>query len=392
MSASAISLAMRARSFGSLRSAVTLFLLRLNRRKKPAPEPISRRVLSPPGGSTLITSAPRSPRIMPQVGPITMWVNSTTRMPLSGRPHARVEHLRRFRLSDVAFAARADSVPGRARLARSRARRGFPGHEGATSASACARASPACRRIEADIDHVVVEHVRARHREGHVLLDMHERHRGLSGRNVDRQAIELADDRLRVRPLLHHGEAQRHVDPPGTARRTEQDAALHADLHGHHAAERGAFARGLPDASPGSGCSSGRIRLPGVLIASVEAPWRTVDAGALDLGRRVRGRAGRRRAASAGPKKNDFIRSVMPVQRRLRAASSAPAARGEPRSMRATKAAGTSWTLPFPLIREHPTHRHYSSANLGRSQGNLGFRGLSSRRAARTAGGPATAR
>src|SRR4249919_1650576 len=85
MSADAISFAMRARSFGLLRSAVTLFLLRLNRRKKPAPEPIRRRVLSPPGGSTLITSAPRSPKIMPQVGPITMWVNSTTRMPLSGR-------------------------------------------------------------------------------------------------------------------------------------------------------------------------------------------------------------------------------------------------------------------------------------------------------------------
>src|ERR1044072_9023133 len=88
MSADAISFSMRARSFGSARSAVTLFLLRLNSGKKPAPEPISKRVLSPPGGSTLITSAPRSPRIMPQVGPITMWVNSTTLTPLSGRPRA----------------------------------------------------------------------------------------------------------------------------------------------------------------------------------------------------------------------------------------------------------------------------------------------------------------
>ena len=85
MSALAMSFSMRARSFGLERSAVTLFLLRLNRLKKPAPEPISLRVLSPPGGSTLITSAPRSPKIMPQVGPITMWVNSTTRMPSSGR-------------------------------------------------------------------------------------------------------------------------------------------------------------------------------------------------------------------------------------------------------------------------------------------------------------------
>src|SRR5687768_4791166 len=31
-----------------------------------------------------MTSAPRSARIMPQVGPITMWVNSTMRMPASG--------------------------------------------------------------------------------------------------------------------------------------------------------------------------------------------------------------------------------------------------------------------------------------------------------------------
>ena len=36
-------------------------------------------------GSTLITSAPRSASTMPQVGPITMWVNSTTRMPASGK-------------------------------------------------------------------------------------------------------------------------------------------------------------------------------------------------------------------------------------------------------------------------------------------------------------------
>src|SRR5215210_6683510 len=85
MSAEAISASTRARSAGSARSATTLLLLRLNTRKNPAPEPIIVRVLSPPGGSTLITSAPRSPRIMPQVGPMIMWENSTTRMPESGR-------------------------------------------------------------------------------------------------------------------------------------------------------------------------------------------------------------------------------------------------------------------------------------------------------------------
>ena len=71
--------------FGALMSSARLRLLRLNVGKKPAPEPGSRRVLSPsPTGSTLITSAPRSARMSPQLGPITMCENSTTRMPASG--------------------------------------------------------------------------------------------------------------------------------------------------------------------------------------------------------------------------------------------------------------------------------------------------------------------
>jgi hypothetical protein len=65
-------------------SSTTLFLLRLKLRKKPMPRPGRLRVLSPPGGSILMTSAPRSARIMPQVGPITMWVNSMTRTPARG--------------------------------------------------------------------------------------------------------------------------------------------------------------------------------------------------------------------------------------------------------------------------------------------------------------------
>src|SRR5258706_11080487 len=65
-------------------SSTTLFLLRLNERKKPMPSPGSCRVLSPPGGSILITSAPRSARIIPHVGPMTMCVNSMTRTPSSG--------------------------------------------------------------------------------------------------------------------------------------------------------------------------------------------------------------------------------------------------------------------------------------------------------------------
>src|SRR5207253_38660 len=71
-------------------SMTTLFLLRLNERKKPMPRPGRLRVLSPPGGSTLMTSAPRSARIMPQVGPITICVNSTTRTPASGKEECSV--------------------------------------------------------------------------------------------------------------------------------------------------------------------------------------------------------------------------------------------------------------------------------------------------------------
>src|SRR4051812_25270297 len=70
-------------------STARLRLLRLNVGKKPVAGPVSLRVLSPFGaGSILITSAPKSARIMPQLGPMTMCVNSITRMPASGVGHA----------------------------------------------------------------------------------------------------------------------------------------------------------------------------------------------------------------------------------------------------------------------------------------------------------------
>ena len=67
------------------RSSAMLFLLRLNMGKNPAPAPSRWRVRSPSTGSTLMTSAPRSASTMPQVGPMTMWVNSTTRSPARGK-------------------------------------------------------------------------------------------------------------------------------------------------------------------------------------------------------------------------------------------------------------------------------------------------------------------
>ena len=60
-------------------------MLRLKVGKKPMAGPVRRRVLSPAGaGSIFTTSAPRSARIMPQLGPMTMWLNSRTRMPARG--------------------------------------------------------------------------------------------------------------------------------------------------------------------------------------------------------------------------------------------------------------------------------------------------------------------
>src|SRR5689334_25323998 len=94
-----------------------LFLLRLNMGKKPAPEPSSLRVLSPATGSTLITSAPRSASTMPQVGPITMWVNSTTRTPSYGSGLASaMERLLLPALGQAGF--RRHAVHGFARQAR----------------------------------------------------------------------------------------------------------------------------------------------------------------------------------------------------------------------------------------------------------------------------------
>src|ERR1051325_2407315 len=190
MSADATSFSTRARSFGSERSALTLFLLRLNSGKKPAPDPISVRVLSPPGGSILMTSAPRSPRIMPQVGPITMCENSITRMPDSGRPALFAADLR-------AVALRA----GR-RLV-------FRAIERSRLSSFCffCRAlglGAQTERIKAHVNNVCIEIAAAGHGEAHVLLDMHERHAGLPRGNRDRKLVELAHHGLWSRSLLHH--------------------------------------------------------------------------------------------------------------------------------------------------------------------------------------------
>ena len=85
---------MVSRSSALAKSSTTLRLPRLNSGKNEVPMPPSERVLSPAGGSTLITSAPSCARIMPQVGPITIWVISTTLTPSSGSPVPAIARLR----------------------------------------------------------------------------------------------------------------------------------------------------------------------------------------------------------------------------------------------------------------------------------------------------------
>ena len=62
-------------------------------------------------------------------------------------------------------------------------------------------------------------------------------------------APEFRCHRLGIGALLHHGDAQRHIDGAGYAGRAGDDATLDADLHGHDAGVHVAFARGADDAA-----------------------------------------------------------------------------------------------------------------------------------------------
>src|SRR6201987_4722939 len=74
----------------SVKSTVTDFLPRLFGRKYvgsgggPGRTAVICRAASPPGASTLMTSAPRSASTCPASGPATFWVKSSTRNPSSG--------------------------------------------------------------------------------------------------------------------------------------------------------------------------------------------------------------------------------------------------------------------------------------------------------------------
>ena len=67
--------------------------------------------------------------------------------------------------------------------------------------------------------------------------------------NGHRDTREFGRDRLGIDALLHHRDAQRHVDLARPAGRPGDDAAFDADLHGHDAGAHVAFARGADDGS-----------------------------------------------------------------------------------------------------------------------------------------------
>src|SRR5262249_50383280 len=151
-------------------------------------------------------SAPRSPRIMPQVGPITMWVNSTTRTPASGRVRAfTAARLRLLALSadrGLGFQGIQASAWVLFFFVLGRLVRGL----GAEAVG-----------IETDINDIRVERVSARHREAQILFDMHERNAGLARRNRDGELVELAHHGFRRCTFVYDRNAQRDFDLAGAA-------------------------------------------------------------------------------------------------------------------------------------------------------------------------------
>src|SRR5687767_4038433 len=91
-------------------------LLRLTARKNAPMSGLrmgpSWRVVSPSGGSTLMTSAPRSPSCCAAQGPRTTVLQSTTRTPLNGPDMARSYPARRPGLRSLAYAKNALQLVG----------------------------------------------------------------------------------------------------------------------------------------------------------------------------------------------------------------------------------------------------------------------------------------
>src|SRR5262249_56904375 len=86
-----------------------------------------------------------------------------------------------------------------------------------------------------------------RHREAQSLLDIDELDMGLAWRNGYRNPLEFGHDGLGLRTLPHHRIAQRNLDLPRTAHRSDYDAALNADLDNHGVALHRAFTAGLAE-------------------------------------------------------------------------------------------------------------------------------------------------
>src|SRR5262245_522396 len=101
--------------------------------------------------------------------------------------------------------------------------------------------------VKPDIHDISVEFRPRRHREAQSLLDIDELDMGLAWRNGDRNPLEFGHDGLGLRTLPHHRIAQRNLDLPRTAHRSDYDAALNADLDDHGGALHRAFTGGLAE-------------------------------------------------------------------------------------------------------------------------------------------------
>src|SRR5262249_26050526 len=113
--------------------------------------------------------------------------------------------------------------------------------------------------VKPDIHDISVECRLRWHREAQSLLDIDELDMSLAWCNGYRNPLEFCHDGLGLRPLAHHRIAQRNVDLPRTAHRSEYDAALNADLHDHGAALRRALAGSLAERKLVAQVAGGRI-------------------------------------------------------------------------------------------------------------------------------------
>src|SRR5262249_16740780 len=106
---------------------------------------------------------------------------------------------------------------------------------------------PVADLVESDIDDIGVKLRCRRQWEAQPLLDVDELNMGLAGPDNGAGLLEFGYDGLGLRPLPHHGVAQRDFNRTGRADRPDNRPALHTNLDGHGAALHLALTRRLPE-------------------------------------------------------------------------------------------------------------------------------------------------